>query len=305
MSFRIGKIPVEILPSFFLVALFLGLAGASGVDLAGVAVWMIVVLGSVLMHELGHASMGLVFGLGPRIQLHGMGGTTSWQSAPHLSSVKRIAISLAGPAAGFVLATLVFVLRRPLAEWLPGDLGRFVVGSLLWVNFGWGILNLLPMLPLDGGNVLLHALNAVTRGRGERPARLVSVACAAAALLLTLWTQRWWSAMLSGSFIASNWRGLKDLSASEHDAPMRASLERAYAALDEKDGPKILEIARPVALQSRTAPVRAEALQLLAFGFLLEGRVADADSAIAAMPPGFSPHPSLTELRREVGTGAR
>jgi len=305
VSFRIGKIPVEILPSFFVIAVFLGLAGASGVDLAGVALWMIIVLVSVLVHELGHASVGLVFGLAPRIRLHGMGGTTSWQPAPQLSSAKRIAISLAGPAAGFVLAALVFALRRPLVEWLPGDLGRHVVEWLLWVNFGWGMLNLLPMLPLDGGNVVMQALNAVTRGRGERPARLVSIACAAAALLLTLRTELWWSAMLSGSFIASNWRGLKDLSASEHDAPMRASLERAYAALDQKDGARILEIARPVALRSRTAPVRAEALQLLAFGFLLEGRVADADSAIAAMPPGFSPHPSLTQLRHEVGTAAR
>jgi hypothetical protein len=58
-----------------------------------------------------------------------------------------------------------------------------------------------------------------------------------------------------------------------------------------------LALARPVALGSRTAPVRAEALQLLAFGFLLDGRIADADAAIAALPKGYSPHPSLLELR--------
>lgn len=304
VSFRIGKIPVEILPSFFVIAVLLGVAGASGVELAGVVVWVAIVLASVLLHELGHASVGLAFGLAPRIRLHQMGGTTSWEQAPRLSNTKRIAISLAGPAAGFVFAGVVLLLRRPLVEWLPGDLGGQVVEWLLWVNLGWGLLNLLPMLPLDGGNVILYGLNAITAGRGERPARVVSVVCASAALLLALRTQLWWSALLSGSFIASNWRGLKDLSASEHDAPMRASLEQAYAALDAKDAVKIVEIARPVALQSRTAPVRAEALQLLAFGFLLEGRVADADAAIAAMPHGFSPHPSLTRLRQDVGTGA-
>jgi hypothetical protein len=46
--------------------------------------------------------------------------------------------------------------------------------------------------------------------------------------------------------------------------------------------------------------VRAEALQLVAFGFLLDGRVADADAAIAALPPGYSPHPQLLELRGSI-----
>ena len=83
---------------------------------------------------------------------------------------------------------------------------------------------------------------------------------------------------------------------------MRATLEKAYQALDAKDAQRVLSIARPVALGSQTAPVRAEALQLLAFGFLLEGRVADADAAIAALPKGFAPHPSLLELRATVSS---
>jgi hypothetical protein len=74
-------------------------------------------------------------------------------------------------------------------------------------------------------------------------------------------------------------------------------LEQAYAALNAKDASRVLALARPIALSSRTAPVRAEALQLVAFGFLLEGRVADADAAIAALPQGFKPHPSLLEMR--------
>jgi hypothetical protein len=46
--------------------------------------------------------------------------------------------------------------------------------------------------------------------------------------------------------------------------------------------------------------VKAEALQLVAFGFLLEGRLPDADAAIAALPRGFAPHASLLELRTRV-----
>jgi hypothetical protein len=153
------------------------------------------------------------------------------------------------------------------------------------------------MLPLDGGNVMVQLLNALTHGKGERPARILSIVVAVLALPAAALFQSWWSGLLAVSFALTNWRGLKDLSAREHDAPMQETLKQAYTALEARDGARVLELARPVALGSRTAPVRAEALQLLAFGFLLDGRVADADAAIAALPRGYSPHPSLLELR--------
>jgi len=301
LSFRIGKIPVRVLPSFFLMAVLLGGLGVG--DLRVLAAWVLVVSVSVMLHELGHATMGLALGLEPSIVLHGMGGTTSWTAARPLSTAKRVAISLAGPAAGFAVAAVV---RWGLGERaFPTPVGAFVYETLLFVNFGWGVLNLLPMLPLDGGNVMAHLLNALTGGRGERPARIVSIVVAVAAASFAAVTRSWWPAILAVSFLASNWRGLKDLSAREHDAPMRPALERAYAALEAKDAARVVELARPVALESRTDQVRAEALQLLAFGFLLEGRVADADAALAALPKGYAPHPSVLELRADAADAAR
>jgi Zn-dependent protease len=299
LSFRLGKIPVRIQPSFFIMAVVFGLAGT---DLRVMVAWVTIVFVSVLLHELGHATMGLAFGLSPSIDLHIMGGTTSWSGGPALSNARRIAISLAGPFAGFAVAALVrYALGRHVFP--PTPLGTFVYDNLLFVNFGWGVLNLLPMLPLDGGSVMTHALDALTGGKGERPARIVSIVVASLAVGASLLVQYWWGALLAGSFIASNFRGLKDATARAHDAPMRPALEQAYAALNAKDAARVLSLARPVALSSQTAPVRAEALQLVAFGFLLEGRVADADAAIAALPPGFQPHPSLLELRGRTAAG--
>ena len=97
--------------------------------------------------------MGRRFGLEPQIELHGMGGTTSWVNGRDIGHARGIAISLAGPFAGFVIAAVLFACERaglrphnPLAQ-LALDLG-------FQVNFAWGIFNLAPMLPLDGGNVM-------------------------------------------------------------------------------------------------------------------------------------------------------
>jgi Zn-dependent protease len=295
LRFRLGRIPVSIAPWFFFTAAFLNF------DLAPqkLALWVLLVLASILVHELGHATAVLVFGLEPRIDVHGLGGTTSWSGGAKLSHGKRIIISLAGPAMGFLAWAAVLALRQ-LGVLPHTPLGDFTYSALSFVNLGWGVFNLLPMLPLDGGSVLLHALDAATKGRGERPARIVSLS---GALLLAVGgavLTDWWICFLALLFANTNWQGLKASRARDHDAPMQASLEQAYEALEAKDAARVLALARPVALESQTVLVRAEALQLVAFGFLLEGRLADADAAIAALPQGFAPHPSLLELRATV-----
>jgi Zn-dependent protease len=300
LSFRLGRIPVRIAPSFLVMAAILGAYGLltpGGGRLPLLLAWVAIVFVSVLLHELGHATTGLLFGLEPRIDLHGMGGTTSWAAAKALSVPRRIMISLAGPVAGFVVAGLVYF-GGERGVFPPTPLGEFVYKNLLSVNFIWGIANLAPMLPLDGGQVMTQTLNAFTGGRGERPARYVSIAVAAiAAPVALLWSGNVWGALLAASFVGVNVRALRDLASREHDAPMRRDLEAGYAALDARDGARVLALARPVALSAQSPQVRAEALQLVAFGFLLEGRVADADAAVAAMPPGFSVHPSFVEMR--------
>src|SRR5258708_13486959 len=80
MTFRIGKIPVRVLPSFFLVTLLFNLSANPSV----LAVWMAVVFVSGLLHELGHASAGPAFGPEPRIVLPATAVPTSVATAPPL-----------------------------------------------------------------------------------------------------------------------------------------------------------------------------------------------------------------------------
>jgi membrane-associated protease RseP (regulator of RpoE activity) len=209
LSFKIANVPVQVLPSFFLTAVLLG--GLGG-DLRRVMAWVAIVFVSVLVHELGHAVTGMLFGLQPSIQLHGMGGTTSWRVRGRQSVAQRVLISLAGPGAGFVLAALIIGLgRTPSGRVFDSDIGGYVYGALLWVNLGWGVLNLLPILPLDGGNVLFQVLNAVTGGRGERPARLVSLVVATLGVLLAFKMRMMFTALLAVSFIVINWQAVRAL----------------------------------------------------------------------------------------------
>jgi Zn-dependent protease len=215
-SFRVGKIPVRIQPAFFVMALVLG---ASEGGLAQLVAWVAIVFVSVMFHELGHAAAGLAFGLEPRIDLHTMGGTTSWSTQRPLSAAQRVAISLAGPFAGFLLGGVVWAIGPRGFPHLAGD---FVYDRLLFVNVVWGALNLLPMLPLDGGNAMVQLLNAVTSGRGERPAYIVSMAVAGLAIPIALLFQSYWCAMLALLFAGSNWRGLQEWKARQQDSEGQA-----------------------------------------------------------------------------------
>jgi membrane-associated protease RseP (regulator of RpoE activity) len=108
-----------------------------------------VVLASVLLHEWGHAWMARAFGqevLG--IRLHGFGGATYHRG--RLTPVGRICISLAGPFAGFVASFPLWFVPVPEGSIFFTALKW----QLLWVNVGWGLINLFPALPLDGGQAV-------------------------------------------------------------------------------------------------------------------------------------------------------
>lgn len=205
LHFSIFGFPVRIHPMFWLVAFVLGL-GAESLPL--VFVWVAAVFISILIHELGHAFVLRRYGITPRITLHGMGGVASYNNAQvrdqrFFSSFAQIAISAAGPGAGFLFAGLIagaIVLsgKSILVDFEFPFGPRFIpvgfhslplayfVYDLLFISITWGLFNLLPIYPLDGGNISRELFLRFNTRAGIRRSLTLSFVTAAAAAVLVL-----------------------------------------------------------------------------------------------------------------------
>ena len=119
------------------------------------------VIGTVLVHELGHALTALRLRLNPTcIMLHPFGGWASYNG--NATAKEDLIVSFMGPAMDFILAAILY----QCAAWLgPSAVTNEVAfyaqqlcSALAYLNILLGALNLLPALPLDGGHITQAAL---------------------------------------------------------------------------------------------------------------------------------------------------
>ena len=197
--------PLRIDPFFFVTAWLIG----GRQEPLWMLVWVVVVLTGVLAHELGHAFAGRRLGLEPWIRLMAFGGMTGWMQPRRLTAGQQILISAAGPAVGISIggAVLVAGLAGAFAEASPAVLR--VLDFVLWVNLGWGVLNLLPILPLDGGHILASVAGLVAGRNGRIAARLFSIVLTVVIGLWALFAGEWWIAILGVVLTMANVQGLR------------------------------------------------------------------------------------------------
>ena len=214
LNFVVIGFPVRIHPLFWLGGLIWGFSGS--IDGASMLIWITVLLVSILVHELGHAILIRRLGRNARIVLYFMGGLaiedsgSPWalnygRQGQSRTPQEQIWISAAGPIAGFLLAAITcaavymtggsvvaeFSLdQRPYIDGaLGGDLAEnkyldLLIDNLLFINIFWGVVNLLPVFPLDGGQIAQAWLTSQDPWQGTVKALWLSVFVGAGAAIV-------------------------------------------------------------------------------------------------------------------------
>jgi Zn-dependent protease/thioredoxin-like negative regulator of GroEL len=291
MRFTLFGIPTEVHGSFWFGAVLLGLN-----DVGFLPVWVLIVFFSVMIHELGHALSIRAFGLRPEISLQWLGGLTSWSGGRDLSRPKRVFISFAGPLAGFVFAGVGYAVLR-LRPDLVASLGAMPLKALLMfqaVNLYWGVINLAPVLPLDGGHMLEHTLGPKRARLTAGLSTIFGIACAVAGYSFG----GTWLAFLFGMLALQSFQRYQAESPDPTpratpvdrrpiDPPLSPELERelkrASDALEAERFDEARTIANAVLTAEPARNGRIRALETIAWAFLLEGQIEEATRAVRSM----------------------
>ncbi|WP_404785340.1 site-2 protease family protein [Altericista sp. CCNU0014] len=172
-NIRVGNlfgIPFYVNPSWFLVlglvtlsygnglaAQFPSLAG--GIPLLLGFATALLLFASVVAHELGHSFVALRQGIGVQsITLFLFGGLASLEKESE-TPAGAFWVAIAGPLVSFLLFGIATLAGASLQ--LAGPVGA-IVSLLAYVNLTLGVFNLIPGLPLDGGNILKAAVWKMT-----------------------------------------------------------------------------------------------------------------------------------------------
>lgn len=241
IRFSIFGIPVRVHPAFFLMPLILGGGLLQGEDAGSTGMNFLILTAvffvSLLVHELGHSLAMRSFGQPSYIVLYWMGGLAipdngRWNSgrARARTPMSQLIISAAGPIAGILLGLLLVAVLFALGGkiyWekvmvfpvpLP-DLRetQFADNRAMWVLmasgmfscFFWNLLNLAPVLPLDGGQIANSLFTMFDPRNGTRNALVLSLITGIALAVLSLQSENRFGAFFFGFMAFESFQALQ------------------------------------------------------------------------------------------------
>ncbi|MGB3614960.1 MAG: site-2 protease family protein [Elainellaceae cyanobacterium] len=171
-GWRIGSvfgIPLFIDPSWFFILILVTVSYSltwqnqnwQGLEWLAGFVMALLLFSSVLLHELGHSLVARSQGISVNsITLFLFGGVASIAEESKTPG-QAFQVAIAGPSVSLCL----FVLLISLSQLLPVEPVRIIIERLAWVNLVLALFNLIPGLPLDGGQVLKAAVWKFTGSR--------------------------------------------------------------------------------------------------------------------------------------------
>lgn len=201
LNFRLLEIPVRVSPWFWLGMIMVGPHEPRQALLFIPCAFL-----SILLHEFGHGLSAKAFGYRPEIALFALGGLCA-SEAERQTPLQRFLILLAGPGIQFVFLALIMLAGGLLygINWqgnlylaqqylgfepagpglnnLRSSLGGRPVPAQIYsylflINWLWPLLNLLPIWPLDGGQMTHVLLSKLNRRHGARWTHIIGMASA-------------------------------------------------------------------------------------------------------------------------------
>lgn len=178
IRFTLFGVQVSIHPTLWLTLAILGRAYmvSNMVELMSALLFIIAAFVVLLMHEMGHALVGRRLGGGaPSVYLAWLGGDCTNETA-RLTRMQGVVMTVAGPLASLAVGLVTYLIlclyvgdfglgsvlsvgfafgvmpAEVLMAYPP--LAMFFFFYLIEVSFWWTILNMLPIFPLDGGQIM-------------------------------------------------------------------------------------------------------------------------------------------------------
>ena len=232
--FRIGKsgltvrafrTPTTLNWTFLLLVVFV--AFLEGRNLGYRLMFAAVVLVGVVWHEAGHAVAFALIGRRSRIVVHGLGGFTIPDDQSEMTDAQGIGVSLAGPLSGMVVGLVALWLQiRGVGQ--DTEWSFYLLSDLVLVNLGWGLVNLVPIIPLDGGHVMERLAGMAAPGLRATLPYVISIAVCIPAAIVAWQLGYALAGVFAIGFAALNLRLMADARATER---IEAADRRADAAL--------------------------------------------------------------------------
>ncbi|MGD8747035.1 MAG: site-2 protease family protein [Balneolaceae bacterium] len=175
---KVAGIKVQVHWSFFLLIVWVLFVGVlSGTSTAGIfwnIIFVVVLFGCVVLHELGHALTAQRFNIQTqKITLLPIGGVASLEEMPD-DPKQELFITLAGPAVNLIIALLLYIVipfdffqglnQQQIQEFFSEISSRNFLFLLFYANIVLAAFNFIPAFPMDGGRIL-RALLAMRMGR--------------------------------------------------------------------------------------------------------------------------------------------
>ncbi len=226
IRFRLFGVSVSIHPSLWFTLALIGLMTVSGVSLLpGVVLFTVAGFLCLFVHEMGHALLSRALGGGqPEIFMAWLGGDCCNEAAV-LTRWRGVLMTAAGPLASLLLAVVAVLLLAFYVHGMEAGLYlalNFTVGYvpseyvalfpsnglaffryLIQISVWWSLLNLLPIFPLDGGQIM-HGLMS-----SPRTMHVVSVTVAAMSMTAFVAMGAWFLVLLMGFLGYFNFRCLQ------------------------------------------------------------------------------------------------